>query len=58
MVELYIGILKDLVRKDMKKVDLLLSFWDYCVESRAMTHSLTAKNFSTSYLKSLHEINR
>ena len=42
--ELYIGLIKEAVRKDMRKSDSPLWFWDYCVERRARINNLTAKN--------------
>jgi hypothetical protein len=42
--ELYIGLIKEAVRKDMKDSDCPLSFWDYCVERRARINNLTAKS--------------
>ena len=42
--ELYIGILKEAVRKDMKDSDCPLVLWDYCVERRARINNLTAKD--------------
>ena len=32
LVELYIGLLKEAIRKDMKDFDSPLKFWDYCAE--------------------------
>ena len=42
--ELYIGIIKEAVRKDMKESNCPLPFWDYCVERRARINNLTAKD--------------
>ena len=42
--ELYIGLLKEAVRKDMCESDLPMCLWDYCVERRARINNLTAKN--------------
>ena len=42
--ELYIGIIKEAVRKDMKEANCPLAFWDYCIERRARINNLTAKN--------------
>ena len=50
--ELYIGILKEAVRKDMKEANCPLAFWDYCLERRARINNLTAKD-----LFSLHGTN-
>ena len=41
--ELYIGLLKESVSKDMKESNAPLVFWDYCVERRARINNLTAK---------------
>ena len=40
--ELYIGLIKEAVRKDMRESNSPLSFWDYCVERRARINNLTA----------------
>jgi Reverse transcriptase (RNA-dependent DNA polymerase) len=42
--ELYIGLIKEAVRKDMREADSPLVFWDYCVERRARINNLTAKD--------------
>ena len=42
--ELYIGLIKEAVRKDMRKSNSPLCLWDYCVERRARINNLTAKN--------------
>ena len=42
--ELYIGLIKEATRKDMKESDCPLVLWDYCVERRARINNLTAKN--------------
>ena len=42
--ELYIGIIKEAVNRDMKKANYPLAFWDYCIERRACINNLTAKN--------------
>jgi len=41
--ELYIGLLKEAVRKDMKEAGSPLAFWDYCIERRARINNLTAR---------------
>jgi hypothetical protein len=46
--ELYIGLLKEAVRKDMKDQDSPMVFWDYCIERRARIHNLTAKSLHGS----------
>jgi hypothetical protein len=42
--ELYIGLTKEAVWKDMKEFDCPLAFWDCCVERRARINNLTAKD--------------
>ena len=42
--ELYIGLLKEAVRKDMREADSPLVLWDYCVQRRALIHVFTAKD--------------
>lgn len=42
--ELYIGLLKESVRKDMKETNCPLVLWDYCVERRTRVNNLTAKS--------------
>ena len=41
--ELYIGLIKEAVRKDMREANSPLCFWD-CVERRPRINNLTAKN--------------
>ena len=42
--ELYIGLIKEAVRKDMLETNSPLCLWDYCAEKRARINNLTAKN--------------
>ena len=42
--ELYIGLMKEAKRKDMRDQHSPLVIWDYCSESRAMIFCLTARN--------------
>ena len=42
--ELYIGLTKEAVRKDMKFSDCPLAFWCYCFERRARINNLTARD--------------
>ena len=42
--ELYIGLIKEAVRKDMRETNSPLRLWDYCVERRARINNLAAKN--------------
>ena len=41
--ELYIGILKEAVRKDMREADSPIKLWDYCFERRVQINNLTVK---------------
>jgi hypothetical protein len=43
--ELYIRLLKEAVRKDMKEQDSPMVHLDYCIERRARIHNLTAKSY-------------
>ena len=42
--ELYIGLLKEAVRKDMRETNSPLRLWCYCAERRSSIFTLTAKN--------------
>ena len=42
--ELYISLLKESVRNDMKESDCLIVLWDYCCERRSRINNLLAKN--------------
>ena len=42
--ELYVGIIKEVVRRDMKEANCPIPFWDYCIERRVRISNLTAKN--------------
>ena len=46
--ELYIGLMKEATRKDMKAQHSPLVIWDYCAERRVMIFCLTARNLSNS----------
>jgi hypothetical protein len=48
--ELYIGIIKEAVREDVKESDFPLALWGYCAERRVRIHNLTAK-FQVWYLR-------
>jgi hypothetical protein len=41
--ELYVGLMKESVRKDMRESNCPLVLWDYCAERRARIHNLTPK---------------
>ena len=40
--ELYIGLIKEAIQKEMQHTNCPLVFWDYCVEWRARVNNLTA----------------
>ena len=42
--ELYIGLLKEAICKDMRESNSLMSLWDYCMERRVRINNLTAKD--------------
>ena len=42
--ELYIGLLKEAVRKDMRETNSPMILWDYCVERQARINNLMAKD--------------
>ena len=42
--ELYVGLMEELIRKDMRDQNSPLVFWDYCAERRASITNMTAKN--------------
>ena len=42
--ELYVGLLKEAVRKDMREMNSPLVLWDYCAERRASIFTLTARD--------------
>ena len=42
--DLYVGLMKSAVCKDMKEAGYSLPFWDYCIERRARINNLTAKD--------------
>jgi hypothetical protein len=52
--ELYIELIKGVVRKDMKDSACPLAFWDYCVERRARINNLTAKDLFTLHGTNAH----
>jgi hypothetical protein len=43
LAELYIGLMKESIREDMRTSDSPIVFWDYCAERRALVNNLTAK---------------
>ena len=41
---MYVGLIKEPIRKDLKDKDSPLVFWDYCAERRQLINNLTATN--------------
>ena len=41
--ELYVGLLKEAIRKDMRETNSPLVLWDYCLERRVLIFQVTAK---------------
>ena len=42
--ELYVGLIKRAVKKDLKKSNCPMCLWDYCAERRAQVNNVTAKD--------------
>ena len=45
--ELYIKLMKEAVRNDMRESHSPLPFWDYCLERRVRIYNLTAQDYIT-----------
>ena len=54
--ELYVGLFKEAVRKDMLEKDSPFIFWDYCAERRALITNMTAKDLFQLQGTTLHTI--
>ena len=52
--ELYIGIIKEVVCKDMKESNCPLPFWDYCVSRRVRINNLITKDCFTLHGTNAH----
>ena len=52
--EIFIGLLKEAVRKELKELDSPIAFWDYCAEYRARVNNLTAHNMFQLEGRNLH----
>ena len=42
--EVYIKLMKEAIRKDMRVADSPLVFWDYCLECRTQIYNMTAQD--------------
>ena len=47
--ELYIGIFKDAIRKELRRSDCPLVLWDYCAEHKALTNNVTVSNLPQAH---------
>ena len=54
--ELYIGILKEAVRKDLRLSNAPMRLWDYAIERRAMIHNLIPRPLFQNKGMSPHEV--
>ena len=45
--ELYIKLMKEAIRKDLRESHSPLPFWDYCLERRVQIYNLTARDYIT-----------
>ena len=54
--ELYIGLLKTAVRRDMRESHSPLVLWDYCAQRRALIHNLTPRNLFQLENQTPHQI--
>ena len=52
--ELYIGIIKEAVCKDMTTYDYPLVFWNYCMERRTHINNLTTKDLFSLHGSNAH----
>ena len=42
--ELYVGLFKESIRKDLRELHCPMVLWNYCAQRRALIHNLTPKN--------------
>jgi hypothetical protein len=54
--ELYIGLLKEAVRRDLRRSDSPMRLWDYCMERRALIHNAIPRKLFQANGLSPHEI--
>ena len=53
--ELYIGLLKESIRKDIRASSCPLVLWDYCAMRRSLIHNLTPKDLFQTENQSPHQ---
>ena len=54
--ELYIGLLKEAIRKDMREMNSPLALWDYCLECCVLIFQVTAKKLFQRNGTNLHSV--
>ena len=54
--ELYIGIFKDTIRKELRRTDCPLVLWDYCAEHKALTNNVTVSNLPQAHGQTPHQM--
>ena len=54
--ELYIGLLKEAIRQDLRKSNCPMVLWDYCAQRRALIHNLTPRNLFQLEKNSPHQM--
>jgi hypothetical protein len=54
--ELYIGLIKEAIRKDMKSSNCPIALWDYCLERRARINNLTARDLFQLHGTNAHTV--
>ena len=54
--ELYIGMLKESIRKDLRRSHSPMSLWPFCARRRALIHNLTPRDLYQSQGRSPYEI--
>ena len=54
--ELYIGLLKEDVRKELRELHAPMELWCYCAERRAAISNLTSKNLFQLQVQNLHSM--
>jgi hypothetical protein len=54
--ELYIGLLKEATRKDLRRSNAPMALWDYCIERRALIHNAIPRKLFQANGLSPHEV--
>ena len=53
--ELYVGLLKESIRQDLRKSHCPMILWDYCAQRRALIHNLTPRDLFSTYKQTPYE---